>query len=602
VKRLVAVLGLLIASAGVMLASAGPASALPDLLGCTTAPTPEVPGRGITSFFESPPDVPPAQADPFADDAKVTIYQEYGYAGLRWNTYDLGCGPDLARAPDAAIGTAVANWMIALSKVGIAATGAILGAAFEPDFLGFFDPLVTQVVDVLQRTVFEQWAYLVLAALGGLVIWRARQLAQASTVGMIGWAVLVMVLVTMVFRWPLVAGHAADESLTTTLGAVTAGLNGKDPADQSGAAVEATSRMQESLLYQAWLGGTFGRSDSPVAKKYGPVIFDATALTWSEAATLEKDPAAGKKIIEAKQQKFEDAAAKIKDEDPDAYAYLQGKRSDTRVGYALLAGLGTLCAIPLLLMAGLLVIGALVIVRFGVMLFPAFATLGLFPTMRTLVTGIGSTVIAALINAFFFGLGASVTVLGMGFILDPTSTIPPWLQVVLMLLLTVIMWVALRPFRRLTQMVGQRNHFQEAAAAPADAARTTGRFIRRGVVTGAGAAISGGVGGAVVGEVITGSTEPPQRAEAQPDAQPIFIHPPTPAIEAKPGPTVIVQSSDLPQPAITSTLAAHAAPEVVAPPPPDDAGPPVRAEAQESTYPDVDWSTYEREMTERAEP
>ncbi len=130
----------------------------------------------------------------------------------------------------------------------------------------------------------------------------------------------------------------------------------------------------------------------------------------------------------------------------------------------MLALLATLCTVPFLFVAGLLVLGALIIVRFGVMLFPAFATLGLFPTMRTLVTGIGSTMAAALINAMVFGIGASVTVLGMGVLLSPTSGTPGWLSVILMLLLTIVMWVALRPFRRLTQMVSNRdNHFSTAA-------------------------------------------------------------------------------------------------------------------------------------------
>ena len=222
--------------------------------------------------------------------------------------------------------------------------------------------------------------------------------------------------------------------------------------------------MHEALLYQSWLGGTFGDANSDVAKKYGPVIFDATALTWQQAQILETDPDQGKKIIDAKKKKFEDAASKIKDEDPDAYEYLTGRRSDTRVGYAILASLATLCAVPFLFVAGLLVLGALIIVRFGVMLFPAFATLGLFPTMRTLVTGIGSVVAAALINAIVFGIGAAVTVLGMGVLLSPNTGAPPWLDVILMLLLTIVMWVALRPFRRLTQMVSsQHNHFAAAS-------------------------------------------------------------------------------------------------------------------------------------------
>ena len=48
----------------------------------------------------------------------------------------------------------------------------------------------------------------------------------AILVQAVGWALLVMVLATMVFRWLLVAGHAADQTVTTTLGAVSGGLKG----------------------------------------------------------------------------------------------------------------------------------------------------------------------------------------------------------------------------------------------------------------------------------------------------------------------------------------------------------------------------------------
>lgn len=493
-----------------------------DLTDCTSAPTPEVPGRGVVGFFQSPPKTPPPAGDPFVKDPTTSIYEQYGYAGLRFNTYDLGCGPDLARQPDAAIGTAIANWIIALPKAAVAATGAVLDAAFAPDFLGVFDPLIDNVVQTLRQTVFEKWAFVVVGALGVLLIWRSRQASLASAAGAIGWALLVMVLVTMVFRWPLVAGHAADETVTSTLGAVTGGLNDKAPGAASDAGTEATAGMQEALLYQSWLGGTFGDANSEVAKKYGPVIFDATALTWAQAETLRTDPDAGKAIIEAKQEKFEAAAAKIKDADPDAYDYLTGKRSDTRVGYALLAGLATLCAVPFLFVAGLLVLGALIIVRFGVMLFPAFATLGLFPTMRTLVTGIGSTVVAALINALVFGIGAGVTVLGLGVLLDPASGTPPWLDVILMLLLTIIMWVALRPFRRLTMMISSRtNHFAAASSGVSttarSAARTSGRILTTalGTFLGVSAAARAGANAAPVQAQTTGSDGVPQRAEAE---------------------------------------------------------------------------------------
>jgi hypothetical protein len=430
------------------------APALPGVPDCKTPPTPELPGRGVVGFFETTPAQLPAPADPFAPGSKTTIEQQYGFAGLRFNTYDLGCGGDLVRSPDAAIGTTMANWILMLPKTLVAATGALLGAAYEPKFLSVFDPLVSGVVDALRRTVFDQWAAVVVVALGFLIVWRARKASLASTTAAIGWALLVMIIATVLFRWPVAAGQVADRSVGTTLSTVTGGLNGQFGAGlQTSAGDQATSNLHEALLYKTWLGGTFGDANSAVAQRYGPKIFDAQALTWNEAQTLRTDPAQGARIIAAKEQEFRDAAAAVQAEDPDAYEYLVGRRSDTRVGYAVLAAIAALCAVPFLIVSALLVIGALVIVRFGVMLFPAFATLGLFPTMRHLIIGIGNTLAAAVINALIFGIGSAVMVKAMGVVLDPATGLPPWLDIILVLILTVVMWAALSPFRRLTRMV-----------------------------------------------------------------------------------------------------------------------------------------------------
>jgi hypothetical protein len=468
------------------------APALPGVGDCKNPPTPELPGRGVVGFFESAPSPLPAPGDPFAPDSQTSVHGQYGYAGLRFNTYDLGCGVDLARSPDATVGTTVANWALTFPKTLVAVTGALLGAAYEPEFLGVFDPLVSDVVDGLRRTVFDQWAAVVVVAMGFFIIWRARKASLASTTAAIGWALLVMVIATVLFRWPVAAGQVADQSVSTTLTTVSGGLNGHGPDGQAQAGGEATAGLHEAMLYKAWLGGTFGDSNAAVAQKYGPKIFDAQALTWSEAQTLQTDPAQGQRIIAAKQQEYKDTAAAVQAEDPDAYEYLVGRRSDSRVGYSMLAAVAALCAVPFLIMSALLVIGALVIVRFGVMLFPAFATLGLFPTMRHLVIGIGNTMAAAVINALIFGIGSAVMVKGMGVVLSPSTGLPPWLAVILVLVLTVVMWAALSPFRRLTRMVAPgHDPFHDAGSG-------IGRFGRGMVRMGghaAGAALTGLVAG-----------------------------------------------------------------------------------------------------------
>ena len=153
------------------------------------------------------------------------------------------------------------------------------------------------------------------------------------------------------------------------------------------------------------------RDGSP---QYGPDLFKAQALTWREAATVQRDPAAGKEIIEAKQDDWQRLAARVQDDDPSAYEHLTGKRSDTRVGYAVLSTVAALLALPFLLVAALLLLGSFLIVRLAVMMFPAFAVLGVFPAGRGLVVGLGRTVGAALVNAVVFGIGAAVTIRVLG--------------------------------------------------------------------------------------------------------------------------------------------------------------------------------------------
>ena len=81
----------------------------------------------------------------------TTIYEQYGYAGLRWHTYDLGCGPDAARDPDAVIGTAVSNWMINIPISMSALTASITGRRVPSDVPDVFDPAITKISSALHR-------------------------------------------------------------------------------------------------------------------------------------------------------------------------------------------------------------------------------------------------------------------------------------------------------------------------------------------------------------------------------------------------------------------------------------------------------------------
>lgn len=540
---LVAVIALLLLTAPVAPASAAgslppgkiPLPFVPD---CKGPPVPDMPGQGIAAFFSGAPDTLPPEGDPFAKDSNTTIFEQYGYAGIRFNNYDLGCGPDAARDPSAVVGTALANWILQLPLALTALTSSITGFAFHPTFLGAFDPTITNVSGALHDSIFATWIPLVLAVLGFGIVLKSRRAALATTAAAIGWSLFVVLLATALFRWPVGAGHLADDTVTGTLGTAVGHLSGAGADVDPGTAV--ASQVESAIYYRAWLAGTLGSADSVTARKYGPDLFRAHALTWREASVVQANPDAADAIIGAKQKLWKDTASKIQASDPDAYEYLTGRRSETRVGYAVMAMVATFLALPFLLFSSLLLLGCYMIVRLAVMMFPAFATLGAFPAARGLVVGLGRTVGAAVVNSIVFGVGAGVTVMVLGLLFAPGHGTPGWLGLILMPLFTFIMWMALRPFRRLSQMVSPHDdHFGHMSGAFGDASRGKGQFLKKAAVAAVGA-YTGNVAAAATlaadDEDRPGPDTP--RAEARPSPEPPPHAPSPPALPAPvPGPT-----------------------------------------------------------------
>lgn len=518
-------------------------------LDCKEAPVPEVPGRGATGFLADAPNPLPAEADPFAEQSTTSIYEQYGFAGLRWETYDLGCGPDAARYSEGVLGTAMANWTVEIPKFVVGLAAVITEVAFEPTFLQAFDPLIANTVGALRAAIFDPYAALFIAALGVVLLWRARTLRMSKVAGALAWAMLVGVIAAVLFQYPVAAGGAADTTITRVLGSVNATMSGQtddggDPASQ------VAGNLHEAVLWQTWVAGEFGKANGAAARKWGPRLFESRALTWREAAVLEQDPAAGRKIIEGKQERFEKVADEVAEQDPDAYGYLTGKRGDGRISAALLAVLAALCAAPFLLISGMLIIGTFLIIRLAVMFFPVIATFGVLPATAGAVKGVGNVVGAALINCLVFGVGAAFTVLAIGTLLSPDSGLPGWLALVLMGLLTVVMFAVLKPFRSLSKMANPSRVFADAASAPGDlAGRAWGGTKRFG-----GAAASAAAGSYIGAAAALEHSDAEDRAEK---AEATERESPRPRFEGQP--------SAASEPGPSQALAAAVAPPATAP-------------------------------------
>lgn len=435
--------------------TAPPAGAAAPVVGdCKTAPTPQVPGRGISGWFGRPNVIPPTE-DPFASGARTTVYEQYDLAGMTWQTYDLGCFGNTTDV-GANLDTNFGNLFLIPAKILLAATNSVLDTAFHPTFMAVFDPLIDDVSGALNTGVLKILLPLVLLGVGLLITYRAGRQQTSVVVAAVGWALIVLTAAAVLVRFPTQAGHAADRAIVSTASYIDGAVNGQDTTKTDGASSgRAAQILYQSVLYRQWLAGQFGRADSPVAKRFGPELLNATAMTWDEARIMEADPEQGRKIIESKQAKFKEVADTIKTLDPDAYANLQGK-SSSRTALGLLTLIAALLTVPFLFAAGIVMIAAYMVIRLSVMLFPALATLGVARPLSHIVTGVRDAVAAALINSVLFSAGAAVAIKVLGFVLLG-SGLPSWLALLLTAILSVIFWRMLRPMRSVTRLATGRN-------------------------------------------------------------------------------------------------------------------------------------------------
>lgn len=422
-------------------------------LDCKDAPAASRPDSGLAGWFAKEPKRAP-KGDPFADKPTISTYDAYGYAGYDFATYDLGCGPDAVREPGAVTTNTIANLIYAPALWLVAVDNSIREYAYEPDSMwGWTNNLVERASDALRDRIFTAWGAIVLAVVGLWLLWGARAGNMSSAVTTAGWAILVMAFISAVAAWPLQSSQMADNTLTGALGQVNGVLAVDNTDDKRKPAVRASGVLTKTVLYNQWLRGTLGSSDNDVAKKYGPDLYKARAISWAESKEMKKDSGARDDIFKDKAKLWNETAEKVKNEDPEAYEYLVGRKGTERIGAAILAFVSALVVTPFDIMASLLILVAFLIIRLAVIFLPAIGTIGILLPASGPLRGMVRTVGAAMINCVIFGCGSAVFLLGTE-IITGTHSLAGWQQILLIWLTGLILWLLLRPYRRLTQLAG----------------------------------------------------------------------------------------------------------------------------------------------------
>ncbi|NYT95983.1 MFS transporter [Salinispora sp. H7-4] len=435
-----------------------------DEVTCRNAPTPTAPDSGLAGWFAARP-------DSAKEDGRKGFYSDYGYAGYGYTTYDIdtGCATAVLH-PDYKFTNTVANGEFMIATAIIGASNALRERAWDPGSMwGWADPLVEQATTAVYQKVFSVFGIVTLGVVGLYLLWRSRQSDMSNAMTTAGWALLVMVAVTALAAWPVKSANVADGTLVTTLGVVhdAVGPTTQDvPPDQCPVpnpdacvdkrppAVRASDTATETMLYRNWLRGVLGSADSETAQKYGPALYDARSFSWEETEKLREFPATREATVRAKQQQWARVAQQIKQEDPEAYEYLQGIRDMDRVGAGFIAVLAALLFAMFDLTASVLVLLGFLLFRWAVIAAPILGTIGLLRPASAGLRRLSNAVVAAVFNIAIFGTGAAIYLFAVDLIMS-TPTLPGWLQVVLVWLCGLVGWLLLRPYRRVTQLGGK---------------------------------------------------------------------------------------------------------------------------------------------------
>lgn len=458
-----------------------------------TSPTPSQPGAGITGTFDPGP---PPQG--------TSLYDRFA-EGPGFSLYDLGCEGELGH-PEAVIDTMLGNAAYGAAKTLVAMGQGVQRLIDPPAFLHSLDRLVTSATHAFRSTIFDIWLPISLLLLGVLVATRAWRQDLPHALRDAAWALVVLGLATYAVDYPVRASEAADSVLTSTLGAIDQTFS---PGQGSPTAATGTLEV-DSVIYPFWLDGELGSSTSQTAKTYGPKLFADQSLNWGQPVTTAE--------TNAKEQAFANDAAAVKNADPTAYHQLTGENGG-RTGAGIMALIAALITVSFKLVAGFLVIASLLILRIVVILLPALAVIGLHQRTSMVVKGTLVAGGAALLNAVIFSAGAGVSVFATSVLLSPSVGLPPWVGLLLSAVVACLLWNLLRPFRRLTRMVGTFSPVHAMADGAGQARESAGRWTRRvaAAMTGGTTAVAAEMATeAPPGETTTSSTgaPPPSSPEA----------------------------------------------------------------------------------------
>ncbi len=431
-RRVAALLMAIIALLGVQIAL-GPTvlAQVPGTDDCKQAPNPERPGSGMIGAFD---------ATPLQAGTPDSVYAEVGYAGLVWNTYDLGCGPSGLRNPNAVIDTWTGNLLFDIGKAIVGASNGLHYALADGGLLAPLNDLIVTGTVALYDSVFAPWFGLI-AVLLAIVLFRSIWRGDLATVSKrAAWALAGIWFAAATYLTPLLYTHVLDGVLVDGSNQMRTGFLNDVGIEQRDAL---PTLLHEQIVYRNWLRGEFGSPDGPQATQLGRDLVRAQAYTKQEIADGADDPSSG--VADRKKQEYKAIAERT----GSAYGYFQGVDGN-RIGVGFLAALQSLMFGLFQLLAQAALLLAQVLLRVVILLGPIIGLVAIL--YHELLRGVGRAVGAALLNVVVLSALAALHTLVMVWAFDPSRNISVLAQMLLAGMITLVMLLVARPVRRMWQM------------------------------------------------------------------------------------------------------------------------------------------------------
>uniref|UniRef100_UPI003F493459 hypothetical protein n=1 Tax=Nocardia suismassiliense TaxID=2077092 RepID=UPI003F493459 len=418
---------------------------------CKEVPAPQSPATDIVAMFDS-------DSAERQDPNDHTGYGSYGWAGLTWYTYDLGCGDDLTRAPKAVADTGMGNSYFKAGQVmaGISfwldrqtSTPAQAEAQGRTSFLTEFDKLIISITQSIKDTTYGKYMALALCIVGVVIMWRGLRADAASVTKSVLLGATALMLGALFVGAPQEAIKISDDTFAQLI------------TDQQKTLFETTGTsgrprdvVLDQILLPDYTRGWFGDLAAADAAQLEPQIRDALALSYDEQEAIERDPKASNAIVDAKKQKFQQVVSGLEGNGL-SYHTFQGKDSN-RISIGLLSMVKVSTISILWTGASLLKLVALLAVRLAILAAP------LWIPVAAVSGGVMERVLRGLLAAYLWGVAASVLLsvylLSMVRLYQlPAGAVSPAWKFWLMLLLTIATWAVMRPFKRISNITRQNN-------------------------------------------------------------------------------------------------------------------------------------------------